>query len=167
MRALASAVLIAAAATTAHAGDGQGCPMKAKEGRQAQVGHRHERTTSVPTDGTVHHFLLARDGGSIRLEAQDGSPAGARDRIRAHLQVIARSFAAGDFSMPMGIHEQVPPGVEVMKARRESIRYRYEETANGGTVTISTADPEALSAVHDFLRFQIHDHGTGDPTDQG
>jgi hypothetical protein len=30
-------------------------------------------------------------------------------------------------------------------------------------VTISTVDPDALDAVHDFLRFQIVEHETGDP----
>jgi hypothetical protein len=30
-------------------------------------------------------------------------------------------------------------------------------------VTIATTDPKALAAVHEFLRFQISDHGTGDP----
>jgi hypothetical protein len=30
-------------------------------------------------------------------------------------------------------------------------------------VRIRTSDPEAVAAVHEFLRFQIRDHGTGDP----
>jgi hypothetical protein len=30
-------------------------------------------------------------------------------------------------------------------------------------VDIVTTDAEALKAVHDFLRFQIADHKTGDP----
>jgi hypothetical protein len=34
---------------------------------------------------------------------------------------------------------------------------------NGGQVSIESNDPIALAAIHDFLRFQITDHGTGDP----
>jgi hypothetical protein len=30
-------------------------------------------------------------------------------------------------------------------------------------VSIKTANAEALAAVHEFLRFQIEDHQTGDP----
>jgi hypothetical protein len=34
---------------------------------------------------------------------------------------------------------------------------------DGGHIRIATESPEALAAVHDFLRFQIKDHQTGDP----
>jgi hypothetical protein len=40
----------------------------------------------------------------------------------------------------------------------------YVETANGGRVDIVTSDSEALVAVHAFLKFQIAEHKTGDPT---
>jgi hypothetical protein len=33
----------------------------------------------------------------------------------------------------------------------------------GGRIRIETDSPEALAAIHDFLRFQIKDHETGDP----
>ena len=86
-----------------------------------------------------------------------------RERIRAHLRHVARSFAAGNFDLPMLIHDQVPPGVPVMKKRKAAIKYAFSPTDAGGEVRISTKDPAALSAIHSFLRFQIEDHGTGDP----
>ena len=48
---------------------------------------------------------------------------------------------------------------------RAEIRYTFEEIEGGGRVRIATSDPAALAAVHDFLRFQIEDHRTGDPLD--
>src|SRR5260221_8657307 len=84
---------------------------------QSEVDHRHGEVWGVGHEATEHHFLLAKDGGSIRLEVKDPGQLEARDRIREHLRAIARAFAAGDFSMPMRIHDQVPPGVEVMKER--------------------------------------------------
>ena len=75
---------------------------------------------------------------------------------------VKRLFAAGDFSLPMSIHGQVPPGVEVMKERKDVIRFAYAPTAKGGAVRISTRDARALDAVHEFLRFQIEEHQTGD-----
>jgi hypothetical protein len=50
-----------------------------------------------------------------------------------------------------------------MKRLRSSIRYTSETIDNGGRIKIETASPEALAAIHDFLRFQIKDHETGDP----
>jgi hypothetical protein len=110
------------------------------------MGFDHEKTT--------HHFRLTPAGGVIEVTARSESDTASRDAIRKHLAHIAQMFAAGDFEAPMLIHEQVPPGVPVMK-----------QLPVGGEIRIATADPEARAAVHAFLRFQIEDHQTGDPTE--
>jgi hypothetical protein len=113
---------------------------------------------------TVHHFTLLNDGGVISVSAYSGDDQASRDEIRMHLQHIASAFIAGDFDLPMFIHDRVPPGVPVMKAKGKAIAYLYEPTPLGAHVRITSSDPEALQAVHDFLIFQIQDHRTGDPT---
>jgi hypothetical protein len=112
---------------------------------------------------TTHHFRLTPNGGFIQVQANDAKDTASRDQIRTHLQHIARAFKGGDFSAPEMTHSRVPPGVPTMQRLKSEIRYRYEETETGGKVLISTANPEALKAVHEFLRFQIEDHATGDP----
>ncbi len=161
----AIAVLAGSGAVAAQADDHGGCPMASARAHRAEVDHRHDTVTGVGHEDAVHHFLLAPDGGTIRLEVTDPAQLEARDRIRAHLNVVARSFRAGDFALPMLIHDRVPPGVPVMKKMKAAIHYDFWPTDNGGEVRISTADPGALSAIHAFLRFQIRDHGTGDPTE--
>ncbi len=74
-------------------------------------------------------------------------------------------FADGNFKAPMLIHDQVPPGVPVMQRLKAEIKYDYKETERGARVDISTTNPDALAAVHEFLRFQIKDHETGNPTE--
>jgi hypothetical protein len=49
-----------------------------------------------------------------------------------------------------------------MKNLKEQITYTVEKTAKGAQVRIATRSPQALIAVHEFLRFQIKDHRTGD-----
>lgn len=112
---------------------------------------------------TTHHFYLKKDGGIIQVEANSPEDLAAQDHIRMHLQHIAKSFAAGNFDDPMEIHDEVPTGVPVMKKLKSQISYQYESTPKGGRVTIRTADSEALAAIHDFLRYQIREHHTGDP----
>jgi hypothetical protein len=56
------------------------------------------------------------------------------------------------------------PGTKAMTKQKKAIRYHYVETANGGRVNVVTSDPAALAAVHQFLKFQIAEHKTGDPT---
>lgn len=111
---------------------------------------------------TTHHFILAKDGGVISVEANDAKDTASRDQIRMHLAHIAKMFGEGNFDIPMFVHDQVPPGVPVMKSRKNQIQYRFEESKLGGRVVIASNDAEALSAVHDFLSFQIREHKTGD-----
>jgi hypothetical protein len=118
------------------------------------MGFSHEKTT--------HHFRLLPDGGSIEVTANDPADAATRDQIQVHLSHIARMFADGNFQAPMLIHGEVPPGTSVLQRLKAAVSYRFEKLDRGGRVRITTTNPEALNAVHEFLRFQIADHQTGD-----
>jgi hypothetical protein len=130
------------------------CPMNMQSRGDAGMGFSQTKTT--------HHFILAKDGGVISVEANQATDTESRDEIRMHLAHIAQAFAGGDFEIPMFVHDQVPPGVGVMKSKKEQIKYRFEETTQGGRVVISSADLEAISAIQGFLSFQVREHKTGD-----
>jgi hypothetical protein len=117
---------------------------------------------------TTHHFLLFTDGGAIDVSVNDPADMKNRDAIRSHLPHIAMMFGEGNFDAPMLVHDSKNvPGTKAMSERKGAIRYQYLETANGGRVNIVTSDPDALAAVHAFLKFQIAEHKTGDPTTVG
>jgi hypothetical protein len=77
--------------------------------------------------------------------------------------MIAQRFSQGDFSIPMFIHATIPPGIETMKRLGKKISYPVRKTAQGAEIRLTTEDPDAVQAIHDFLKFQIEDHRTGDP----
>jgi hypothetical protein len=79
-----------------------------------------------------------------------------------HLRHIERAFRSGDFNIPMFVHDQTPPGVPAMTRLKDQIHYKYEALKDGGRVRVTSANAEAIAAVHEFLRFQITDHKTGD-----
>jgi hypothetical protein len=147
------------------------CPMheqhKASQGNQHQQGvvQRGDEVMGFSHDKTTHHFRLYVDGGAIEAEANDLKDSVSRDAIRAHFGHIVTTFAAGDFSAPMLIHAENPPGTEEMRRLRETIQYNLENTERGARIRITTKDADALRAVHAFLRFQIIDHRTGDSTE--
>jgi hypothetical protein len=118
------------------------------------MGFSHEKTT--------HHFHLFTDGGSIEIASNDAADADSQEAIRQHLTMIAAKFSKGDFAIPMFIHATLPPGVETMKQLKSKITYEAENTGRGAQLRITTHDAEALTAIHNFLRFQIQDHQTGD-----
>jgi TusA-related sulfurtransferase len=128
----------------------------------AKVSERGDAVMGFDYETTTHHFRLAPDGGAIEVTANDGADAESRAAIRSHLSHIAKMFAAGNYQAPMLIHDQVPPGVPVMTARKAKLRWTYEDLPAGARLSVTTKDPEALSAVQEFLRFQIEDHQTGD-----
>ena len=138
------------------------CPMHATH---TQMNERGEKGMGFPQTATTHHFLLNSNGGVIQVEAKDSADATNRNEIRRHLGHIAKAFQSGDFDVPMFVHDTVPPGVPEMKRLRKNIQYSFEETPQGGRVVISSANKEALEAIHRFLRFQIEEHKTGDPLD--
>jgi hypothetical protein len=112
---------------------------------------------------TTHHFKLTSNGGSIEVTVNDAADAATLAQVRQHLKTIAAQFAHGDFERPHQTHAEVPPGVADMQQRVAVISYRYGDIRGGGAVRIRTADAQALSAVHAFLRYQITAHATGDP----
>ncbi len=121
------------------------------------MGFSHETTT--------HHFRLDKTGGAIDVSARNPKDSSTRDEIRMHLTHVAKRFAAGDFDIPVFIHDTTLPGAPVMAKLRGQIRYLYTDTPSGAKIQISTANPEALQAIHAFLRFQISDHQTGDSSE--
>jgi hypothetical protein len=130
------------------------CPMSMEQRGAMGMGFSLEKTT--------HHFILTRDGGVISVEANDGKDIESRNEIRMHLSHIAKAFADGDFDIPMFVHDQTPPGVLMMRSKKDQIHYRFEETTFSGRVVMTGSGQDVLSAIHEFLVFQIREHKTGD-----
>jgi hypothetical protein len=133
-----------------------------KDDHHQGVVERGDHVMGFSHDKATHHFLLYSDGGVIDVQANKAEDRATLDEIRMHFGHIRKMFAAGDFSAPMFIHTQNPPGSETMKRLREAIQYKLENTERGARIRITTKDADAVAAVHKFLRFQIKDHQTGD-----
>jgi hypothetical protein len=141
------------------------CPMHkqhAMDDHHATVERHGEQAMGFSQKSTTHHFRMTVDGGAIEVTANDPTDKTSTEAIRSHLTHIAVMFKNGDFSTPMFVHDELPPGVTTMKLLKSNIGYDYEEIASGGRVHIKSDDPVAIAAIHDFLRFQISEHRTGD-----
>src|SRR6266436_8995996 len=99
------------------------------------VSSRGDHAMGFSHETTTHHFRLYKTGGAIDVSANNPKDSTTRDEIRMHLSQIAKRFAAGDFDVPLFIHDTTPPGAPVM------------------------------AKLPDQLRFQISDHQTGDATE--
>ena len=113
---------------------------------------------------TTHHFVLTSDGGLIEARANDIRDTASVGQIRGHFQHIVHLFAEGNFNAPMLVHSQDVPGTATMARLKGDLHWELQELPRGARITITADNKEALDAVHDFLRFQIADHITGDCT---
>jgi hypothetical protein len=106
----------------------------------------------------AHQFDDLPDGGRIQLLRDPADTAGTK-AVRQHLEHIAGAFAKGDFTIPGQVHSSTQvPGTATMTTRRKDITYRFRPLPGGGEVRITTRDPKALQAVHQYLAFQRREH---------
>ena len=149
---LCGALLLAAPATAQH------------DQHHAALDARGATFMGFDQKATAHHFILTKEGGRIEVTAKDAKDTASVTQIRDHLRHIATVFGKGDFALPGLVHDtKAVPGVDAMKKQAVGLSYTFEEIDRGAHVRITGASPGAIAAVHEFLRFQITDHKTGDP----
>jgi hypothetical protein len=136
---------------------------QAQLAKERELKRRGALAMGFDQDTTTHHFRLYATGGAIEVAANDPADAAGVTAIRLHLREIAAEFAAGQFGKPFATHGEVPPGVRTMEERKSAISFVYEDMPAGGRVRITAADAASRRAVHEFLRYQIQEHATGDP----
>jgi TusA-related sulfurtransferase len=145
------------------------CPMHAQhmaaagEHHHDDVDHRGDAVMGFSHEKTKHTFRLLDDGGAIEVRANEAADAESIAAIRTHLQEIAKDFATGSYADPEAIHGRVPDGAATMKSLGAAVTFKYEELERGGRVHITTRDAAGIQAIHDFMKFQIDEHHTGDP----
>ncbi len=125
----------------------------------AEVDGRHDAMVASH-ETTRHSFRLFADGGAIELRATDPADSATVDGVRAHLHEITAQFVKNDFSTPAFVHGRTPAGVAGMQRLHDAITFRYQSVDAGGRVRITTSNPKALAAIHEFLKFQVIEHRT-------
>jgi hypothetical protein len=175
----AIAVILTMAAVNASAQqvDPAACPLHAAHTRQAQQSPKptgHDKHAAMEARGgkamgfeqsrASHHFRLLANGGTIEIHTNSAGDDATRQQVVAHLEAITRQFKKGDFSIPRETHGALPEGVDGMMQFKDEINYTFEAMENGGRVVMTTKNPSALASVHAFLRYQIREHRTGDPS---
>jgi hypothetical protein len=119
---------------------------------------RGEHVMGVDQYTSAHVFEDLPEGGRVVLDRADASDSADIARIRAHMRDIEAAFRAGDFSKPFAVHAQTVPGTAVMTARRAAISYAAVDRPQGGEVRMTSRDPAAIAAIHEFLAFQRQAH---------
>ena len=127
----------------------------------AALQQRGETAMGVNQYTSAHIFEPLPIGGRIVLQRK-GTDSLGETTIRTHMRTIATAFASGDFALPGFVHAMSDvPGTAKMKALRSEITYSERDLPRGAEVVISTKNPDAVAAIHEFLAFQRMDHRAG------
>ena len=127
----------------------------------AALQQRGETAMGVDQYTSQHVFEPLPNGGRIVLQRKESDSAG-EATIRVHMREISTAFRNGDFALPGFVHATGDvPGTAVMKRLKAEISYTPRDLPGGAEVVISSKNPEAVSAIHDFLAFQRMDHRAG------
>ena len=118
---------------------------------------RGKMAMGVDQYASAHQFDALPDGGRIELQMKSADSLSVA-QIRAHLRLIEHAFQAGDFTTPAFVHMKAMPGTETMARKKGVITYSYADLPRGGEVRISSKDPDAIAAIHDFLAAQTREH---------
>ena len=128
---------------------------------------RGQRKTDVAANGedsASYQFVVTRSGGLIRLTVDDPDNAEAAGRAQIDLREAAAQYARGEFSGEPATHGLTPPGTPQMRQLRNRIIYTEHAIQDGAELIISSTDARAVTAIHQFLEFQIREHQSGDWT---
>jgi len=139
-----------------------GAALGLSQDHQARVNEHGDHVMGFSHETTTHHFELHYDGGTIDVRADDVKDTESRNQIRSHFRHIAQMFAVGNFNAPMLVHGTNVPGTAEMTKLKDQLHWDLQETPRGARIVITADNKQALGAVHQFLRFQIEDHQTGD-----
>lgn len=127
----------------------------------AALQQRGETAMGVDQYTSQHVFEPLPDGGRIVLQRKESDSVG-EAVIRAHMREISAAFSKGNFAIPGFVHATTEvPGTATMRRLKGEISYTPRDLPGGAQVVITTRNPEAVSAIHEFLAFQRMDHRAG------
>jgi hypothetical protein len=129
----------------------------AQDSSFAAMQARGKMAMGVDQYASAHQFEVLPDGGRIELQMKSDDSLSVA-QIRAHLRLIEHAFQAGDFTTPAFVHMKAMPGTATMSRKRDVITYTYADLPRGGEVRITSKDPDAVAAIHEFLAAQTREH---------
>ncbi len=132
---------------------------------RAETLSRNSQLLGFDLTKTNQHFYLYKNGGAIDISAKNIDDVGSIAAVRRYLEKQEKLFAKGDLELQKQVYSmQVPQSLLTMRKLKDEISFSYTPTDEGGALRMFTINKDARQAIHDYLKSQIVDNQTGDPT---
>jgi hypothetical protein len=135
---------------------------------ESELNARFSKILGTDAGKVVQHYYLVKNGGVIEFTAKDPNDSASVNAIRKYLDVQKDLFEKGKNDTDTDVHGKVPDGLLVMKKLRGEITFYTVNSEGGAVLRMFSVNNQARQAIHDFMKFQIAEHKTGDSptTDQ-
>ncbi len=131
---------------------------------EQEVDTRFSRALGVPLDKVTIHYYLVKNGGVIELSAKNTGDSGTIAALQKYLQNQKDLWEKGKETAVTEVHMHPPEAAATMRKLRNDITFYAAKTDNGGVLRMFSINDQARVAIQDYLRFEINEHKTGDPT---
>ena len=124
---------------------------------------RASRVTGIDSDRVQRHFYVLKNGGAIEITAKDANDEATIKAIRTWLKKESDFFTKGNYESAAAIYGKAPESTIQLKKLRDEVNFAMVQEDNGAVLRMLTVNPQAKAAIHEYLKFQIDQLGTGDP----
>jgi len=129
---------------------------------ESEMNARFSKVLGTDVDKVVQHYYLVKMGGVIELTAKDPNDTATITALRKYLEAQKALYEKGKNDSDAEVHGKIPDGLATMKKMRNDITFYSTETDSGAVLRMFSVNDQARQAVHDFMKFQISEHKTGD-----
>ncbi len=128
----------------------------------ADANARLARVVGVIPDSIVLHYYLVKNGGVIEITTKQPDDTATANAIMKYLESQKDLFDKGKNDSDNDVHGQMPAGLLTMKKLKNDITFNAVRQDNGGVLRIFSVNEQARQAIHDYMKYEIAAHATGD-----
>ena len=125
---------------------------------------RVTKVSGFDNERVNRHFYVLKNGGAVEITVKDPNDEATIKAIQAHLKKESDLWTKGNFETLTTVYGRPPEGAAQLKKLRDEVTYAVVAEENGAVIRMFTVNQSAKSAIHDYLKFQIDQLKTGDPT---
>lgn len=131
---------------------------------EQEVDARFSRAMGVSLDKVTVHFYLVKNGGVMELLAKDPGDNSTVEALQKYLQNQKDLWEKGKETAVTDVHLRAPESAATMRRLRNDITFYAAKMDNGGVLRMFSINDQARTAIQDYMKFEIAEHNTGDPT---
>jgi hypothetical protein len=125
---------------------------------------RVNKASGFDCERVNRHFYVLKNGGAVEITVKDPNDDATIKAIQAYLKKESDLWTKGNFDTVAAVYGRPPEGTAQLKKLKDNVTFAVVPEENGGVIRLLTVNPTAKAAIHDYLRFQIDQLKTGDPT---